>query len=57
MKVGLTAKIGFCMIGLKLVGLIAWSWWVILAPFYVMWALSLVLYLTGKNANKDNEEM
>lgn len=49
MKIGLSAKIGFCLIALKLVGLISWSWIIILAPFWVMWMLALILYFIVGN--------
>jgi len=56
MKIGLSAKIGFCLIALKLVGLISWSWIIILAPFWVMWMLGLGLYfIVGNFINEDDD--
>ena len=57
MKIGLSAKIGFCLIALKLVGLISWSWIIILAPFWVMWVLALVIYfIVGNFVNEDQDD-
>ncbi len=57
MKIGLSAKIGFCLIALKLVGLISWSWIIILAPFWVMWMLGLILYfIVGNFINEDQDD-
>lgn len=57
MKIGLSAKIGFCLIALKLVGLISWSWIIILAPFWVMWMLGLGLYfIVGNFINEDQDD-
>lgn len=46
--------IGFCglltvlFVGLKLTGFIAWSWWWVLAPLWIPWALLLaVLAVVG----------
>ena len=60
MKIGLSAKIGFCLIALKLVGLISWSWIIILAPFWVMWMLGLILYFIVGNfmyEDQDDQEL
>ncbi|MBP6538908.1 MAG: hypothetical protein KA234_01130 [Saprospiraceae bacterium] len=57
MKIGLSAKIGFCLIALKLIGLISWSWIIILAPFWVMWMLGLILYfIVGNFINEDSDD-
>lgn len=57
MKIGLSAKIGFCLIALKLVGLISWSWIIILAPFWVMWMLGLGLYfIVGNFMYEDSDD-
>lgn len=57
MKIGLSAKIGFCLIALKLVGLISWSWIIVLAPFWVMWMLGLILYfIVGNFINEDQDD-
>lgn len=60
MKIGLSAKIGFCLIALKLVGLISWSWIIISAPFWVMWMLGLILYFIVGNfiyEDQDDQEL
>ena len=57
MKIGLSAKIGFCLIALKLVGLISWSWIIILAAFWVMWMLGLGLYfIVGNFMYEDSDD-
>lgn len=57
MKIGLSAKIGFCLIALKLIGLISWSWIIILAPFWVMWMLGLILYfIVGDFMYEDSDD-
>lgn len=48
MKVGdlIIGAMGVLFIGLKLTGHIDWSWWWVLAPFWVPWAL-IALLLTA----------
>lgn len=38
-------------IGLKLTGFIDWSWWWVLAPAWVPWAIMLALFLIAWLAN------
>jgi hypothetical protein len=46
-------SIGFCgllailFIGLKLGGVIDWSWWWVLAPIWVPFALIVVVFIVG----------
>lgn len=36
------------LVGLKLTGLITWSWWTVLAPLWIPWAIAVtILVLTG----------
>ena len=37
--------LGVAFVILKLTGVIAWSWWLVLLPFWGPWALLLVLFL------------
>lgn len=47
-KVGfpIFSVLGIVFITLKLVGVIAWSWWWVLAPFWIPAAISIILVLT-----------
>lgn len=40
--VGLATVIGIVFIILKLVGVIAWSWWWVLSPFWIPLGLALI---------------
>jgi len=40
---GLPAVLGVVFVVLKLVGVIGWSWWWVLAPFWGSFALGLVV--------------
>lgn len=40
---GLASVLGVIFIVLKLVGVIAWSWWWVLAPFWIPAALILLI--------------
>lgn len=42
-----TGLLGVLFIGLKLTGYIAWSWWWVLCPFWIGWAILLVLAFGG----------
>ena len=42
---GFLSTLGLIFIILKLVDVIAWSWWWVLAPFWVMPALLLAVFL------------
>jgi hypothetical protein len=44
MKVGLLGLLGLLFIGLKLAGVIAWSWWWVLAP---IWAPAVIIGMFG----------
>ncbi len=37
--------IGVVFITLKLVGVITWSWWWVLSPFWISWGLAILIYL------------
>jgi hypothetical protein len=45
MKLNLFAVLGVIFVVLKLTGLIAWSWWWVLAPFVVNLATFLVVLM------------
>lgn len=42
---GLLTLLGLLFIGLKLGGIIAWSWWWVLAPLWIPTALAVVLFV------------
>ena len=42
LKLGFLPLLGFLFIGLKLAGTIAWSWWWVLAPFWIWPAILAV---------------
>lgn len=46
MKVGIFGLLGLLFIALKLIGVIAWSWWWVLAPVW-MPPLVVVLFILG----------
>lgn len=35
MQIGILGMLGLIFLTLKLVGVIAWSWWLVLLPFYL----------------------
>lgn len=39
--------LGLLFIGLKLTGHIDWSWWLILAPFWIPFAIALLVVFVG----------
>lgn len=39
------STLGIIFIVLKILGYVSWSWWVVLAPFYIGWALVFMLIL------------
>jgi hypothetical protein len=41
--IGLCELLAVLFIGLKLAGLIDWSWWLVLSPILVPWALAGLL--------------
>lgn len=43
----LLGVLGVVFIVLKLVGVIAWSWWLVLLPLYAGVAIGLVVWLLG----------
>ena len=52
MKVGFFGLLGLLFIGLKVSNVIAWSWWLVLLPFYgglvIVLVLLLIAILLGK---------
>ena len=48
--VGLATVIGIVFIILKLVGVIAWSWWWVLSPFWIPLGLALVIAIVARIA-------
>ena len=47
MKIGFLGVLALIFITLKLTGVIAWSWWLVLLPLYVGFALLAVMLLAG----------
>ncbi len=46
--VGVFGILGIVFIVLKLVGVVSWSWWWVLAPFWIPWAIAgFVLVAVG----------
>ncbi len=50
-KMSVPAMIGTLFITLKLIGVVDWSWWLVLSPFFVQLVVSLIyrLFKTLKN--------
>lgn len=44
---GFLSLLGLVFITLKLVGVISWSWWLVLLPIWGPFALALVLLIIG----------
>ena len=42
---GLDSVLGVVFIVLKLVGVIDWSWWWVLSPFWISWGLAILILL------------
>lgn len=49
--IGFFGALGLLFIGLKLGGVIAWSWWWVLAPFWGPFAFLLVIFVLAALAN------
>lgn len=47
MKMGICSALGLIFVTLKLTGVIAWSWWWVLLPFYGGVALLLAILAVG----------
>lgn len=47
MKVGILGLLGVAFVVLKLIGQIDWSWWWVLAPFWVGVASAGIVFLVG----------
>ena len=43
--IGFLGGLGIAFIVLKLTGIITWSWWLVLLPFYGVLALAIVIIL------------
>jgi hypothetical protein len=41
-KMSVPAMLGTLFIILKLIGVVDWSWWVVLSPFFVQLAVALI---------------
>lgn len=39
--------LGVVFVTLKLCKIITWSWWLVLMPFYLVWAIIVLLFLFG----------
>lgn len=50
MKMGICSVLGLIFVTLKLTGVIAWSWWWVLLPFYGGIALLLAILAAGEIA-------
>lgn len=42
---GVLTALGLIFITLKLTGVVGWSWWWVLAPFWIPGALGLLIFL------------
>ena len=40
--IGFLGMLGILFIGLKLTGVIDWSWWLVLAPLWIPWGIVLM---------------
>lgn len=47
MQIGIFGILGIVFVVLKLVGVIAWSWWLVLLPIYGPLAVAAVLYIVA----------
>jgi len=52
--VGFTSLLGLAFIILKLCGVIGWSWWWVLAPFWLSAALAILVLVIIALAEKDS---
>lgn len=43
--IGFAAALTLLFIGLKLGGVISWSWWWVLSPLWISWAIALFVML------------
>jgi hypothetical protein len=50
-KMSVPAMLGTLFIILKLIGVVDWSWWVVLSPFFVQLAVALIYRLTKSFRN------
>jgi hypothetical protein len=41
--IGLATALALLFIGLKLGGVISWSWWWVLSPLWISWAIALFM--------------
>jgi len=46
-QIGIFGILGIVFVVLKLVGVIAWSWWLVLLPIYGPLAVAAVLYIVA----------
>ena len=42
--IGVTGLLGVLFVALKLTGVIDWSWWWVLAPFWIPLVLAIVIF-------------
>lgn len=45
MKIGFMGALALLFTGLKLGGIISWSWWWVLLPIWGTWALMLLVFV------------
>lgn len=45
--VSIIGLLGLLFVGLKLANIITWSWWLVLAPFWVPFAIGLLFLAIG----------
>ena len=43
--IGFVGLLTILFIGLKLTGYIAWSWWWVLSPLWITWAIIAVIFV------------
>ena len=44
---GLSSILGLIFVVLKFTGHITWSWWWVLAPFWISWVFTIILIIIG----------
>lgn len=44
MQIGFIGLLGLLFIGLKLAGIITWSWWLVLLPMYASMLIAATVY-------------
>jgi len=47
---GILSVLGVLFVALKLCGVIAWSWWLVTLPFWMVFAIVALLLISGVGA-------